>query len=359
MPNKTTVSIVAVPQMEPLARRVHEIMTEYAHAHEYDVDYKMRGDITKVNMQQFADNTVLPAIAETIRRTEVFVFYTPPLGNPEQGMSGLTKLLNAVHFASPERVYVVIPNFWEGRADRKSKPREAMGAKALANVIQTHGSVKGFFTFNLHAAQIMLAFHIPVDDLPGHILLADYAAAQTGWTPQNIGIVAADSGSIKRSEEFAFHSGFPFMGYVYKKRTSANEVLVSRYIGESVDGLHIISPDDLIDTAGTMIGAGKKVLEEGALSFTVFGTHWLASPKGTKQDEYGRESTSTAEDKFREAGIKAIVTNSIPRVPQYYRDNADFLTCIPCEEMLAKAMIAALTPGDSVSKLSKKNKPKK
>ena len=123
---------------------------------------------------------------------------------------------------------------------------------------------------------------------------------------------------------------------------------MKRYIGEPLTGLHVILPDDIIDTAGTILGAGKKVLEEGAVGVTAVTTHWLASPKAVPKEP----SLRSAEAKFRKAGIKVIATNTVPRKADYRVANDDFLTMIDCEEMLAGAIMESLTPGGSVSKLS-------
>lgn len=339
------VSLVAVPDMLPMATAVCRIMRAN--------NFKVR-DVIPVELKSFADGVTLAQITQSIRRTEVYLFYTAPIGRPDLGFAELGKILNAAHFGSPRSIKVVLPHLWEGRSDRKSEARSSTNVKELARTIERRASVDGLFTFDLHAEQIILAFdRVPVDDLKGRVLLANYCKTQCAKDgSQNYGIVAPDSGSMTRAEKFAKRSGIPFKGLIYKERTGANVTEAKRYIGEPLSGIHVILPDDIIDTAGTILGAGGKVMGEGALSVTAVTTHWLGSPKEVP----GEPALRSAEAKFRQAGITVIATNTIPRKADYRIANEDFLTVIDCEEMLAGAIMESLTPGGSVSKLSEEKK---
>lgn len=340
MPRGEKVSFVAVPDMMPLASSVHQIMAAK--------NFAVR-EVIPIEIKRFADGVTLPKVTQSIRRTEVYLFYSPPIDHPDLGLAELGKILNATHFASPRSIKVVLPHFWEGRADRKSEARVSANTKELARTIEHYPSVDGLFTFDLHAEQIVLAFdRVPIDDLKGQVLLAQCTLGISNWLPGTIGVVAADVGGVKRAEKFAKRSGFPFKGLVYKERTEANVANAKRYIGDSIRGLHVILPDDLVDTAGTMTGAADRLREEGAASITACTTHWLASPKDDPKDATLR----SAEAKFRKAGIKVIALNTIPRTPEYLAANADFLTVIPCQSMLADAIVESLTSAGSVSKLS-------
>ena len=120
-----------------------------------------------------------------------------------------------------------------------------------------------------------------------------------------------------------------------------------RYIGDPLLGYDVIMPDDLIDTAGTVVLAAQTILAGGAASCVAYTTHWLASPKGEKDDPL-----YTAEAKLRNAKLRVVTTNTIPRSAEYLEAHADFLTIVPCEGMLADAIMRSLTPEESVSELS-------
>lgn len=238
-----TVSIVTTPECAALARTVHEIMGK--------ADHDVRSDVILVHTKEFADGNALPKITKTVRRTEVYLFYTMPLGEPEKGMARLAQILNAIHLGDPVLIKVVMPYF-EGRQDRKDGARTPITAKVMARIIEREETVKGFVTFDLHADQLVLAFDHAVENLWGQKLLAKHAQ-QVFAGNTRVGVVAPDVGSSKRAEKFAKKTGFTFLGIIEKKRSGANQVSQMRYIGDSLLGYDVIMPDDLIDTAGTVV----------------------------------------------------------------------------------------------------------
>lgn len=331
-----TVSIVTVPECAELARGVHRQLAQAGH--------DVRDDVILVHTKIFADGNARPKVMATIRRTEVYFFYTMPHRQPEMGMARLAQILNAIHLADPISIRVVMPYF-EGRQDRKDEERTPATAKVMARMIEGERTVRGLITFDLHSDQLMLAFENPVENLWGQLLLARYAKQLYAQDPK-YGVVAADVGSAKRARKFATKSGYSFRGIIDKERLKANEVERVTYIGLPIDGYHIILPDDMIDTGGTIVKANEALLAEGALSTTAYATHWVASPKGDPIDPL-----FTAEAKFRKAGIRVVTTDTIPRTAEYLAANADFLTVVPCGAMIADAIGESLTPGGSVSKL--------
>ncbi len=332
-----TVSIVTTPECAEQAKRVHAIMKAAGH--------DVRSEVILVETKVFADGNALPKITKTVRRTEVYLFYSMPLGEPEKGMARLAQILNAIHLGDPILIKVVMAYF-EGRQDRKDGARTPITAKVMARVIEREETVKGFVTFDLHADQLVLAFDHAVENLWGQKLLAKHAQSAFCHS-SHVGVVAPDVGSSKRAEKFAQKTGFTFLGIIEKKRKAANQVSKMRYIGDPLQGYDVILPDDLIDTAGTVVLAAETILAGGAASCVAYTTHWLASPKGDKDDRL-----YTAEAKLRHAGLRVVTTNTIPRSQEYLAANTDLLTTVPCEGMLADAIMRSLTPEESVSELS-------
>ncbi len=340
MVDRVTVSIVTVPECAPLAKSVHRILSNTK-----PLDINTREGIIRVETKLFADGSSRPQIMSSVRRTEVYFFYAMPLREPERGLARLEFLLNALHLASPISIKVIMPYF-EGRQDRKDAPRTAITAKVWARAIERERSVNGVMTFDLHAEQLMLAFDTPVDNLWGQRLLANHAKKMSNGDTE-FGVVAPDVGSTKRAKKFAVKAGLPLLGVIDKERSGANEIMGMRYIGSDLTGYHVIFPDDLIDTGGTMVLAHQLARRLGAINCTAYATHWLASPKGNLGS-----ATYTAENKFRDAGLRVVALNTIPRSGSYIIKHSDFLTFVPCDDMLASAIAESLTPAGSVSMLS-------
>ena len=82
-------------------------------------------------------------------------------------------MIDAAKRASAYKVIAVIPYFGFARQDRKDKPRVAIGAKLVANMLQAAG-VDRIITMDLHADQIQGFFDIPVDHLYGSTVLVPY-----------------------------------------------------------------------------------------------------------------------------------------------------------------------------------------
>ena len=81
--------------------------------------------------------------------------------------------------ASAGRITAVIPYFGYARQDRKSKARDAISAKLVADLITAAGADR-VLTMDLHAAQIQGFFNIPVDNMLGSSVLIPYIAGKFG-----------------------------------------------------------------------------------------------------------------------------------------------------------------------------------
>ncbi len=352
MNSYSTISIVTVPELRDLAESVHILMTKEQERREHageEKTFKVRKNIILAEIEQFADHESMAEIKTSLRRTEVFFFFATPPGEPEIGKARLSAYLNALQGASTSGVHLVAPYLIGCRQDRRSKPRVSVTTKEIAKIIQSYGCVQSLFTFDVHAKQIELAYDIAFHDLSGQVLLAGHSREVPGWDATSVGIVSPDAGAATRADKFEAKTGYELKGFVHKKRKSPNKINRGRYVGDPIAGLHIILPDDLGDTLGTMAHAAEILLEEGALSVNAYLTHWLGSPYPVNN----HPELLTAEAKVRKAKLRIVTTNSIYRSPQYLKDNADIITVVPCDPMLAKAMIASLTPAESVSDLSK------
>ena len=169
-------------------------------------------------------------------------------------------MTDAVRRASAGRVTAVIPYFGYARQDRKAKARDPISAKLVANLLTRAGADR-VLTMDLHAMQIQGFFDIPVDNLQGTPLFVDYFAEKFGKGNDDIIVVSPDVGGVKRARSFAEKMNLG-LAIVDKRREKANSSEVMNIIGD-VKGKTVIMLDDMVDTAGSLCGAAKALVEVG------------------------------------------------------------------------------------------------
>ena len=214
------------------------------------------GDCT---VTTFADGEVSLTINESVRGSDVFLVQSTckPVNN---NLMELLIMIDACRRASAGRITAVIPYFGYARQDRKTKPRDPISAKLVANMIVAAGADR-VLTMDLHASQIQGFFDIPVDNLLGNPVFVDYYAKKFGSKAEDMVVVSPDVGSVARARTFAqkLHMN---LAIVDKRRQKANQCEVMNVIGD-VEGKECILFDDMVDTAGSLCNAAKAIVEVG------------------------------------------------------------------------------------------------
>jgi ribose-phosphate pyrophosphokinase len=278
----------------------------------------------EVKYQQFSDGEMSPFIAESVRGHEVFIVQStfPPADN----FMELLLMIDAAKRASAESINVIIPYFGYARQDRKDKPRVAIAAKMIANLLSAAGATR-IMTCDLHADQIQGFFDIPVDHLDGAYIFVPYLKS-LGLT--DIMFASPDVGGIKRARYFAKYFDAD-LAVCDKHRKEANKIESMRLIGE-VDGKDVILVDDLVDTAGTICKAASLLKENGAKSIRAVCTHPVLSGNA-----YENISNSVLEE--------IVVTDTIP-----LKQNISKIKVITVSNLFAKA-IRKIHDRESISSL--------
>ena len=222
-----------------------------------------------VNYQQFSDGEMSPFIGESVRGHDVFLVQSTFA--PAENFLELLLMIDAVRRASAQNVNVIIPYFGYARQDRKDKPRVAIAAKLIANLLSAAGADR-IMTCDLHADQIQGFFDIPVDHLDGNYIFVPYLKS---LGLKNIMFASPDVGGIKRARSFAKFFGAD-LAVCDKYRKEANKIESMRLIGE-VEGKDVILIDDLVDTGGTICKAAVLLKEKGANSVRAICTHAVLS----------------------------------------------------------------------------------
>jgi len=229
----------------------------------------------------FSDGEISVSLYETVRGSDVFIIQSTCHPVNDHLMEMLI-MVDACKRASANRITAVIPYFGYARQDRKAKSRDPISAKLVANLITSAGADR-VLTMDLHANQIQGFFDIPVDNLLGAPLFADYYQKKFAGA-DDVMVVSPDVGSVARSRLFAERMEMG-LAIIDKRREKANQAEVMNIIG-SVEGKRIILFDDMVDTAGSLCEA-VKALEEYGGAKEIYGcaTHGVLSGKAIERIE--------------------------------------------------------------------------
>lgn len=215
--------------------------------------------IGKAAISTFADGEISVSISESVRGSDVFLVQST-CGPVNNNLMELLIMIDSCKRASAGRITAVIPYFGYARQDRKSKARDPISAKLVANLITAAGADR-VLTMDLHAAQIQGFFDIPVDNLYGAPLFATHYLRRFGYGREDMVVVSPDVGSVARARSFAMKMGLG-LAIVDKRREKANCSEVMNIIG-NVEGKTCLLLDDMVDTAGSLCGAAKAIVEVG------------------------------------------------------------------------------------------------
>lgn len=266
---------------------------------------------------RFSDGEIGVSIEESVRGADVFVVQ-PTCAPANEHLIELLIIVDALKRASAYRINLVMPYFGYARQDRKTRSREPITAKLIANLLQKAGADR-VITADLHAGQIQGFFDIPVDHLIGGPLLASYFRKTLSQAVEDklVTVVSPDIGGVVRARKFAEQIGNADLAIVDKRRSHeiANSCEVMEIIG-NIEGRTAILVDDIIDTAGTMVKAAEALLERGAKEVYACATHEVLS--------------GPAIERIKGSQIKKlVVSDTIPLPPEKQIDKIQSLTIAP------------------------------
>jgi ribose-phosphate pyrophosphokinase len=284
----------------------------------------------KVTLSNFPDGEISVRIEEDVRGRDVFLVQPtcPPVN---ENLMELLIMLDSFKRASADRITAVLPYYGYARQDRKDQGRVPITAKLVANLL-TSGGVNRVLALDLHAAQIQGFFDIPVDHLHAAPVINDYIRS-LNVPMSDFVVLSPDEGSIKRALIHQKKLGGA-IAVVDKRRSSATETEQANLIGASLKDKVAVIFDDMITTAGSVVGAANVAKHNGAREVLACATHAvLCGP---------------AIERLRDAPIKqVVVTDSIPLPPN---KQLPFIRVLSVAPLLADA-IKRIHFNESVSKL--------
>lgn len=249
--------------------------------------------VSDSEVSRFSNGEIKVSIGENVRGRDTFVIQ-PTCQPANDTLMELLIIIDALRRASARRITAVIPYFGYARQDRKTRGREPITAKLVANLITTAGAGR-VLTVDLHAGQIQGFFDIPVDNLSATPIIQEYFEE---LAPPNPIIVSPDAGGVPRARDLADRMGVP-LAIIDKRRPEPGVAEVMNIIGK-VQGRTAILIDDIIDTAGTIAHAARALLDRGAQGVYASATHAVFS---------GPAQERLADAPFEEV----VVTDTIPQ----------------------------------------------
>lgn len=224
-------------------------------------------ELGKSDVKRFSDGEIQINIDESVRGKDVFLVQSTSAPVNDNLME-LLIMIDAVKRASAKTINLVMPYYGYARQDRKTRAREPITAKLVADMLQAAGATR-ILSLDLHAPQIQGFFDIPVDNLMGAPLLADYFLSH--GLEKDAVVVSPDHGGVTRARKLAEFLKTS-IAIVDKRRPKANVAEVMNIIGD-VKGKRAIIIDDMIDTAGTITLASQALIDAGATEVYASATH--------------------------------------------------------------------------------------
>lgn len=278
-------------------------------------------------VKKFSDGEIFLNIGESVRGADVYI--VQPTSRPvNDNLMELLIMIDAMRRASARRITAVIPYYGYARQERKSKSRDPISAKLVANLITAAGA-RRVLTMDLHAKAIQGFFDIPVDHLVGAPIIADYICDRDYVNPV---VVAPDLGGVTRARDLAYRIGTD-IAIIDKRRPKENVAEIMNVLGE-IEGRTCIMLDDMIDTAGTITKGAEALMERGAKEVIACCTHPILSGPAFERLEKSVIS-------------EVIVTNTIHIEEE---DLLDKMTVLSVAPLFAKA-IDRIAGDESISVL--------
>jgi len=270
----------------------------------------------KADVFEFSNENIFVRILENVRQRDVFVIQ--PICSPvNKSLVELLIMIDAFRRASAGRVTAVIPYYAYGRTDKKDQPRVPITARLIADLITTAGANR-LLTVDLHAPQIQGFFTIPVDELTAFSILSQYFKEKS---LSNLVVVATDIGISKRARDVAASLGSP-LAIIEKRRLGNTDTTETTNIIGEVQGMRILTVDDEIDTAGSLIGAVNSLIERGATEIYSCCIHPVFS--------------GLALQKIASSPIKEVVV--VDTIPVTNDKKLDKITVLPIASLIGEAI---------------------
>src|SRR6201993_758260 len=181
---------------------------------------------TPTTAYDFANGEIFVRFMESVRGCDAFVLqsHTSPIN---QWIMEQLIMVDALKRASAKRITVVTPFFGYARQDKKSRGREPISARLMADLFRTAGAHR-LMAVDLHTAQIQGFFDGPVDHLFALPTLASYIEKKLDLS--QVTVVAPDAGRVRVCERWTDRLRWP-PALIHKRRDPAGANQVQGFEG--------------------------------------------------------------------------------------------------------------------------------
>ncbi len=282
-----------------------------------------------VEIKDFSSGEVYVRFQENVRGSDVFVIQTHCHPVNQNIMEQLV-MIEAAKRASAKRITAVCPFYGYARQDKKSRSREPITAKLLADMLTVAGADR-VVSVDLHSGQIQGFFDQPLDHLTALPLLVGWLRNE--YPEGELVVASPDAGRVGLAEKFLSHLPGASPAYLAKTRTAHNVAKTLAVTGD-VEGKTCVLVDDMIDTAGTIVGAAEALMERGARRVIALATHPVMS--------------GPACDRLQAAPIERVVVTDT--LPTPVNGVSEKIEVVPIAPIIASTM-KAIFEDESVSEL--------
>jgi ribose-phosphate pyrophosphokinase len=215
----------------------------------------------------------------SVRGRDVFVLQSlhgDAAAGVDARLARLLFFIAALKDDAARSVTAVVPYLAYARKDRRTKPRDPVTTRYVAQLFEAMGTDR-VVTIDVHnLAAFQNAFRCATEHLEATGLFARHFARIAGDRP--VAVVSPDAGGVKRAERFRLRLerelGRPVAAAFAEKHRS-EDVLRGELLVGDVEGRCAIVYDDLISTGSTMARTAAACRARGATEVHAAATHGL------------------------------------------------------------------------------------
>lgn len=218
--------------------------------------------------REFEDGEYKLRPLESVRDADLYVLqslYGGPQHSVHDKLCRLLFFIAALKDAAAARVTAVIPYLCYARKDRRTKPRDPLATRYVAQLLEAVGTDRVVALDVHNPAAVENAFRCPLQLLDTARLFADHFAGRLGAAP--VVVMSPDTGGIKRAERLRAALAARLqreVGSAFMEKYRSSGVVSGEAVVGDVGDAQVVIVDDLISTGGTLLRAAAACRRRGA-----------------------------------------------------------------------------------------------